>query len=677
MAAPATPETIAKESAAVGGVAAVGATAAVAPVAAPPVPPEPEIGPYDPHAPHSRRDLARLCLLALGVVYGDIGTSPLYALRECFFGSHPVDHRVPANVLGVLSLVFWLLLIIVSVKYLVFVLRADNQGEGGIMALMALLAHGLESVGGVTKAIVVALGLFGGALLFGDGIITPAISVLSAVEGLEVATPVFQPYILPITIAVIVGLFLIQRHGSATIGSMFGPIMFLWFTSIALLGLAAIVRHPQVLGAISPHHAVTFFVHNGWTGFLVLGTVVLVVTGAEALYADMGHFGPKPIRIDWYYFVLPALLLNYFGQGAMLLRQPVAGHAVENTFYALVPPWALYPMVVLATVSAAIASQAVISGVFSIARQTVQLGYMPRMAIEHTSARRIGQIYVPQVNTLMLLGTLALVVGFGESSDLAAAYGVAVTLTMVITTLLLAVLTHERWGWKWYATAALCVPVFVIELALSGANIIKVTHGGWVPLALAFGLFAMATTWKRGRQIVYERFYSRLMPIDIFIRDVEKHPPHRVKGTAVFMTGSASGVPLALMHNLKHNQVLHERIVMLTVQTEDIPHVPHEERLALESLGSGFHRVVARYGFMEEPDMLEILQVCGERGLAFDLGRTTFFLGHETLVPGRKRVMWRWRSRLFALMSRNALPATTFFHIPPNRVVEVGTQIEM
>jgi len=361
----------------------------------------------------------------------------------------------------------------------------------------------------------------------------------------------------------------------------------------------------------------------------------------------------------------------------MLLHRPVAGHTVENTFYALVPQWALYPMVVLATAATVIASQAVISGVFSLARQAMQLGYLPRMAIEHTSARHIGQIYVPQINTMMLLGTLALVVGFRESTNLAAAYGVAVTMTMVITTILFAILAHERWGWKWYSTALLCAPLLLIDLAFFGANIIKVPQGGWVPLALALGLFAMATTWKRGRQIVYERFYSRLMPIDIFIRDVEKHPPHRVKGTAVFMTGSASGVPLALMHNLKHNQVLHERIVMLTVQTEDVPHVPHGERLALSSLGGGFHRVVVRYGFMEEPDMLEILQACGERGLVFDIGRTTFFLGHETLVPGRKRTMWRWRSRLFALMSRNALPATTFFHIPPNRVVEVGTQIEM
>jgi KUP system potassium uptake protein len=616
-----------------------------------------------------------LCLLALGVVYGDIGTSPLYALRECFFGAHRVQPTHP-NVLGVLSLVVWSLMIVISIKYLVFVLRADNRGEGGIVALMALLAHGLHSVSGRTKVAVVALGLFGGALLFGDGIITPAISVLSAIEGLEVATPVFQPWIVPITIGIIVALFMIQRRGTAAIGSLFGPIMLVWFASIGMLGAWWIARYPDVLAAVSPHHAFTFFVHNGWAGYLVLGSVFLVVTGGEALYADMGHFGSRPIRLDWYRFVLPALLLNYFGQGAMLLHSATPS-LHSNTFYALVPHWALYPMVVLATFATVIASQAVISGVFSLARQTVQLGYMPRMAIEHTSASHIGQIYVPQVNFFMLLGTIALVLGFGSSSDLAAAYGVAVTMTMVITTLLFAILARERWNWGWGAILLLCVPFLIIDLAFFGANIIKVPHGGWVPLVIALGLFALASTWKRGREIVFERLYSRLTPIEVFIMDVQKYPPVRVKGTAVFMTGSPLGVPLPLVHNLKHNHVLHERVVMLTVQTDEAPLVGREHRVGVESLSGGFHRIVARYGFMQEPDVTEILEICGERGLPFDMQRTTFFLGHETLVPGRQRTMPRWRQRVFAFLSRNALPATVFFRIPANRVIEVGAQIEM
>jgi KUP system potassium uptake protein len=622
-----------------------------------------------------RRDLARLCLLALGVVYGDIGTSPLYALRECFFGSHPVP-ATHDNVLGVMSLVVWSLIIVISLKYLVLVLRADNRGEGGILALMALLAHGVQGTGGRLRILVVALGLFGGALLFGDGIITPAISVLSAVEGLEVATPMFDSFVVPITIVVIIGLFMIQRHGTAAIGALFGPVMIVWFVSLALLGIWWTARYPDVLAAVSPHHAIAFFANNGWTGYLVMGSVFLVVTGGEALYADMGHFGPRPIRLDWYGLVLPALLLNYFGQAAMLLHSSGAPPH-DNTFYALVPSWALYPMVALATAATVIASQAVISGVYSLARQAVQLGYLPRLAIEHTSARQIGQIYVPQVNAMMLVGTIALVLGFSESSRLAAAYGVAVTMTMVITTMLLAILARERWHWGWPLTLAVCVPLLVIDVAFLGANIIKVPQGGWVPLAIAAALYAMASTWKRGREIVFERLYSRLTPIEVFIMDVQKHPPTRVKGTAVFMTGSPLGVPLPLMHNLKHNHVLHERVVMLTVQTDESPSVPRERQVGVEALGGGFHRGVARYGFMQEPDVSEILEICGERGLAFDVQRTTFFLGHETLVPGRQRTMSRWRQRLFAFLSRNAVPATVFFRIPANRVIEVGAQIEM
>jgi KUP system potassium uptake protein len=644
--------------------------APAAPLVEAPLPP-----PTNGHSAPGRRELPGLCLLALGIVYGDIGTSPLYALRECFFGSHPVD-PTRGNVLGVLSLVFWSLVFIISIKYLYFVLRADNRGEGGILALMALLTSGSKMVGR-TRVAVIMLGIFGGALLFGDGIITPAISVLSAVEGLEVATPVFHSYVVPITVIVLVGLFLIQQHGTAAVGAMFGPVMLLWFGALAALGGASIVRYPDVLAAISPHHAAQFFLANGWHGYLVLGSVFLVVTGGEALYADMGHFGRRPIRLDWYAFVLPALLINYFGQGAMLLHSPEAAIAAKNTFFTLVPSWALYPMVALATAATVIASQAVISGVFSLTRQAIQLGYMPRMSIEHTSARHIGQIYVPQVNTLMMLGTIALVVGFGESSDLAAAYGIAVTMTMVITTLLFALLVRTRWEWSWPAIIALCLPLLLIELAFFGANAIKVLQGGWVPLVVGGLIFLLATTWKRGKAIVFERLYGRLLPIEVFIRDVKAHPPLRAKGTAIFMTGSPHGVPLALMHNLKHNQVLHERVIMLTVQTDETPLVGDEDRVHIEKLSDEFWSVVARYGFMEEPSVPEVLAACGRKGLAIEIQKTTFFLGHETLIAAAKPAMPMWRERLFAYMSRNALPATAFFHLPPNRVIEVGTQIEM
>ena len=653
--------------------------AAAAPAAGEVVQPPPAATPapaaHQPHAAQNRRDRLRLCLLALGVVYGDIGTSPLYALRECFFGSHNVA-PTHANVMGVLSLVLWSLIFIVSIKYLFFVLRADNRGEGGILALMALVTSGTK-VSGRLRTAVIMLGIFGAALLFGDGIITPAISVLSAVEGLEVATPIFHSYIIPITVIVLVGLFVLQQRGSSGVGALFGPIMLLWFGSLAVLGIVSIVQDVSVLAAVNPQHAARFFMHNGWHGFMVLGSVLLVVTGGEALYADIGHFGPRPIRIDWYVFVLPALLLNYFGQGAMLLHSPEVVMASGNTFFAIVPPWALYPMVALSTVAAVIASQAVISGVFSLTRQAVQLNYLPRMAIEHTSASHMGQIYVPQVNMLMMLGTIALVVGFGQSSDLAAAYGTAVIGTMLITTTIFALFARLRWNWSWPAVALLCLPLLVVELAFMSATAIKILQGGWVPLAVGGVIFLLATTWKRGKAIVFERLYGRLLPMAIFIRDVKAHPPLRAKGTAVFMTGSPHGVPLALMHNLKHNQVLHERVIMLTVQTDEVPHVSDDERVQVETLGEDFYSVVARYGFMEEPNVPQVLAQCGRQGLHVDINRTTFFLGHETLIAAAKPAMPLWRERLFAYMSRNALPATAFFDLPPNRVIEVGTQIEM
>jgi KUP system potassium uptake protein len=625
-----------------------------------------------PSANAEGRYLLTLSLSALGVVYGDIGTSPLYAMRECFFGEFAVE-PTSANVLGVLSLIFWALVIVVSIKYLAFILRADNRGEGGILALMALV-HAKRTARSNSRWLLIAMGLFGAALLYGDGMITPAISVLSAVEGLQVATPLFEPYVLPITIVILVGLFLVQQHGTARVGAVFGPVTLLWLLVIGALGVRGISRAPAVLGALVPWHGVAFLAYHRGRGFFVLGAVFLVVTGCEALYADLGHFGRRPIRLAWFTLVLPALLLNYFGQGALLLTEPETAH---NPFFRLAPGWALYPLVVLATMATIIASQAVISGAFSLTRQAVQLGYSPRMQIEHTSSDEIGQIYIPPVNWTLMVATIGLVLGFQTSSALAAAYGVAVTTTMVITTLLFYVVARELWGWSRWTAALLTVGFLVVDLAFFGANIIKIGHGGWFPLAIAAGVFTLLSTWKRGREILAQRLRVGALPVERFLEDLATHPPTRVAGTAVFMTGNPDVVPVALLHNLKHNKVVHERVVLLAVTTQDVPRVPRKERVESESLGDGFYRITIHYGFMEDPNVPSVLSLIKADGLEFTSMETTYFLGRERLLVTEKPGMAMWRERLFAFMARNAQGATAFFRIPPNRVVELGVQIEL
>jgi len=622
------------------------------------------------HQPKSR--VAFLVLAALGVVYGDIGTSVLYALRECFSGTHGIAVTT-GNVLGVLSLIFWSLIIVVSVKYVVFIMRADNKGEGGIMALMALVQR---ATAGESRArwLLMTLGIFGAALFYGDGMITPAISVLSAVEGLEVATPALKPYVIPISLTVLIGLFLFQRHGTARVGALFGPVMLLWFATLGLLGVLSIARHPDVLAAVNPWYAVAFFAQHGVAGMIVLGAVVLAVTGGEALYADMGHFGRRPIRLAWFGFVLPALVLNYFGQGALLLYEPDAAH---NPFYRLAPDWALYPMVALSTVAAVIASQAVISGAFSVTRQAIQLGYAPRMNIAHTSEREIGQIYIPFINWALLLGVLALVLGFQSSSNLAAAYGIAVTGTMAIDTILAFVVVRSLWGWSWGVTVAGIVVFLSIDLAFLGANAIKFFQGGWFPVLIAIAVFTLLATWKRGRELLYERLTELAIAIEPFLDSVTRHPPARVPGTAVFLTTKFEGVPHALMHNLKHNKVLHERVVLLTVVFQDIPHIDTSERIEIWPLGNNFHKVFVIYGFKDETNIPRALELCAAQGLEFNMMDTSFFLSRETLIPTARPGMALWREKLFVNMARNAGSVTAYFQIPTNRVIELGTQVEL
>ncbi|HET7229412.1 MAG TPA: potassium transporter Kup [Longimicrobium sp.] len=619
------------------------------------------------------RYLYTLALGALGVVYGDIGTSPLYALRECFHHSTGI-RPTHDNVLGILSLIVWSLILVVSVKYLMFVMRADNRGEGGILALLALVAPPRSAVPRGSRRVLLLMGVFGAALLYGDGMITPAITVLSAVEGLNVATPFFEPYIILISIVILVGLFLVQSRGTAAIGRIFGPVMLVWFFSIAAFGLVEAVRKPQVFLAVSPHYAVGFMLHHGYLGFLVLGSVFLVVTGGEALYADMGHFGKNPIRMAWFSLALPALLLNYFGQGALILRDPAA---VEHPFFRLTPGWALYPMVALATAAAVIASQALISGAFSLTRQAVQLGYSPRVDVDHTSEREIGQIYIPGVNRLLMVACIALVLGFRSSSNLAAAYGIAVTGTMGITTVLFYFVARERFGWTRVQAGVPAAFFLVIDLAFFLANATKIAHGGWFPLLVGAVVFTAMTTWKTGRRILAQRLSETTLPIALFLEDVRRNTVHRVPGTAVFMSSSRDGTPPALLHSLKHYKVLHKTTVFLSVETREVPHVTDEERIEVQSLGEGFFRVVLGYGFMEDPNVPLALAAIREPGLDLRPGHTTFFLGRETLIPSKRPGMAVWREQLFAVMSRNARTATSFFGLPPNRVVELGAQIEL
>jgi KUP system potassium uptake protein len=621
--------------------------------------------------PRSKRYFATLSLVALGVVYGDIGTSPLYAIRECFFGPHAIE-PTHEHVLGVLSLIFWALVIVISIKYLVFVLRANNRGEGGILALMAL-ATPIRPTGREERPILILLGIFGAALLYGDGIITPAISILGAMEGLSVATPQLQPYIVPITVVIIVALFWFQNHGTSRVGRVFGPVMLLWFAVLGTLGALEVSQQPWVLRAVNPVYAVQFFADTGWHGYLVMGSVFLVVTGGEALYADMGHFGTGPIRFDWFAVVLPSLLLNYFGQGALLLTDP---KAAENPFYLLAPSWAIFPMIVLAVAAAVIASQAVISGAYSLTMQAVQLGFSPRIRIDHTSTRQFGQIYIGGINWALMIGCILIVLSFRTSSNLAAAYGVAVTTTMVITTLLFHVVARDRWRWGAIPAGLLAAVFLVIDVAFFGANIIKVAQGGWLPLALAGVIYTVMLTWKRGRRILAERIQREAKPLDDFIAEARQRAITRVPGTAIFMSGTAGKTPPALLHNLEHNKVLHERIIFVTVKTEQVPFVADEGRTAVEDFGGGLYRVKVHYGFMEDPDIPSALasQPPGLPPMETD---TTYFLGRETIIATSRPGMAPWRERLFALLSRNATTATAYFGIPPDRVVEMGEQIEI
>jgi KUP system potassium uptake protein len=609
---------------------------------------------------------------AIGVVYGDIGTSPLYALRECFHGTHAMP-ATRDNVLGVLSLIFWALMFIVSFKYLSFVMRANNKGEGGILSLLALAISKSET-GKRGNALLIICGVFGAALLYGDGMITPVISVLGGVEGLQIATPAFEPFIIPITVMILVGLFSFQHIGTGRVGFMFGPIMCLWFVSIAMLGITGIVAAPKVLAAINPFYGLKFLLEARREGFIVLGAVFLSVTGAEALYADMGHFGIRPIRRAWFAVVFPALLLNYFGQGALLLHNP---QAAENPFYLLAPRWALYPLVVLATSAAIIASQALITGAYSITMQAIQLGYVPRMEIRHTSSLERGQIYMPQINLFLMVACVVLVVSFRTSSNIAAAYGIAVTLTMIITSILFYFAARRIWHWPVWKSVLLVTAFLIPEFAFFGANALKITHGGWFPLIVAIIIFTFMTTWKTGRGLIRQRLQAGYLPFDLFLQDLKNNPPLRVDGTAVFLAGNPNGTPVALLHNLKHNKILHKRVVVLTMVTDEVPHVDPMKRLEVQQLADGLHRVIGHFGFMEEPNVPKLLELCGEYGIEYLPMETTFFLSRETIIPSPKHGMAIWREKLFAIMSRNAQSATTFFGLPANRVVELGIQVEM
>jgi KUP system potassium uptake protein len=619
----------------------------------------------------TRQALTTLMLGAMGVVYGDIGTSPLYTLKEAFTGHHSVA-VTHDNVLGILSLVFWSLMIIVTLKYVTIIMRADNRGEGGIMALTALVLRATRDP--KRRWILMVLGLFGAALFYGDSMITPAISVLSAVEGLEVATPALQPYVVPIAIGVLIALFAVQRHGTARVGAFFGPVMLLWFSTLGALGIWNVLRYPEVLEAVNPLYAIQFFTFNGWIGYFALGSVVLAVTGAEALCADMGHFGRNPIRYAWLSFVLPALLLNYFGQGAVILHDPTA---VRNPFYLQVPPWGLFPLLVLATAATVIASQAVITGAYSLTRQAIQLGYCPRMDVLQTSEHEIGQIYLPWINWVLLASIIGLVLGFGSSSNLAAAYGIAVTATMAIDSILAFVVMRFLWGWHMAIALPLAAFFLFVDLAYLTSNAIKIVEGGWFPVLVGILVFALLATWRKGREILFARTRPGAIPLEPFIQSIAVHPPTRVPGTAVFLTTSQEGVPHALLHNLNHNKVLHERILLLTVVTEEVPRVPDAERVEVEPKEAGFYRMKVRYGFKDDPDIPRALELAALQGLQFEPMETSYFLSRETLIPTVAPGMALWREKLFVTMARNSGSATAYFKLPTNRVVELGTQIEI
>ena len=620
---------------------------------------------------HNNKRLATLTLAALGVVYGDIGTSPLYAIKEVFGGAHHPVPITPDNVLGILSLFLWSLLIVVTLKYVSFIMRANNKGEGGIIALMTLALHNGNPASWQQK-LLITLGLFGAALFYGDGVITPAISVLSAVEGLELITPAFKPYILPITLVIVIGLFLIQRRGTASVGALFGPVMVLWFAVLALLGGINIAQHPEVLAAVNPIYGFNFLLGNSTLGFFALGAVVLCITGAEALYADMGHFGAKPIQYAWLGYVLPALIINYFGQGALLLADP---SAIENPFYRLAPEWALYPLVILSTIATVIASQAVISGAFSITQQAIQLGYTPRLEVQHTSDQEIGQIYLPALNWLLLVSIIALVIGFGSSSNLAAAYGIAVTGTMLITNILAIAVAVRLWNWSPLRAVLGALPFICIDLGFFLANSVKIPDGGWFPLAFGLAIFILLTTWKRGRELLHKRLAADALQLKPFIEDVSLNGISRVPGSAIFMTPDPDSVPHALLHSLKHYKALHEQVVILSVSVFDVPFVPDIDRVEVRHLAGNFSQVIVQYGFKDEPDIPAALKICHEAGLNIEMMDTSFFLGRETLIPKLGSEMAYGRELFFVALFRNAGSATAFFKIPSNRVVELGSQV--
>jgi len=632
------------------------------------------VTPPDPSHAARKSSTAALALLALGIVYGDIGTSPLYAVKETFAPGHgiPLTH---ASILGGLSAIFWALMIVVSLKYVTLVMRADNRGEGGIMALLALATSSVKHLP-QWRTPLLLIGVFGAALFYGDAVLTPAISVLSAVEGLEVGTEALKPWVLPVAVGIIVGLFLIQRHGTAVVGTLFGPVCLAWFLALAAVGVWNIAKNPSVLAAIDPRHALAFTTSHGFASFLVLGAVLLAITGAEALYADMGHFGKRAVRIAWFGLVAPALVLNYFGQGALLMADP---KAVSNPFYLAVPGWALYPMVALATAATVIASQATISGAYSVTQQAIQLGYLPRLNILHTSARTMGQIYVPAVNWVLLAAVLAAVIGFGSSSRLAHAYGVAVMGTMLVTTFLTFFVIRYGWGYP-LGVCILATGFFVvIDLAFFSAAMLKVLEGGWFPLAAGALLFTAMVTWRQGRAILGRRLRESAVPLAGFLESLFAHPLTRVPGTAVFLTATPEATPHALLHNLNHNKVLHERVIFLTVEMLDVPWVPFEERVAVRRLGHGCFAMTVRYGFMNRPDVPQALEIAGSLGLEVDMMETSFFLSREIVVPvaGDGQGMALWRERLFAAMARNAGNAADYFNIPPNRVIELGTRVQI
>lgn len=635
--------------------------------------PQAAIPPLDKDSHHPQAPLSLLALAALGIIYGDIGTSPLYTIKECFTGTHGIA-PTHANVLGILSMVFWALMVVVSLKYVVFILRADNKGEGGTFSLLATLRSRLKN-NGRKWAILTVLTASGASLLYGDGVITPAISVLSAIEGLNMATDAAAHFVVPLTCLILIALFFVQRHGTAVIGKIFGPVMILWFSTIGILGLVSILRQPGILWALNPWYAVNFFSINHLHGMVSLASVVLCITGCEALYADMGHFGRLPIRLTWYSIVLPGLVLNYYGQGALLLHDP--NMAIMNPFYALAPKSLLYPLVALSTVSAIIASQAMISGVYSLTQQAVQLGFAPRMRIIHTSKMAKGQIYIPTVNWLVMIVCLTLVLVFEESSRLAAAYGFAVTATMTITSIMYFQVTRFKWNWPmWQSVSLLCLFLF-FDGAFLSANLLKVVDGGWITIVIASVILISMITWRDGREILAKHYELMRLPTDIFLRDIAEYSPQRTTGTAVFMSITPEGIPHTLLHHLKHNEALHERVLLFSILAAETPTLSPEERISLEDLGQGFYRVIASYGFMESPNMPEIIELVNKKGVSIDIYTTSFFLGRETLFATGAAPMAHWRKILFIFMSRNAWNATSFFRLPPDRVVELGNQVEL